>query len=145
MHNNHMIMFDPRPGYPNSIASRKRPNGGGDGLFVFRDGELRISIGSPAGGRKATAIAQIVVDMLVFGMPIQDAVAADRIHSEDVPDTLILEPNFPSALAHALARRGYAIEIDPYTARVAGVERDPATGALSPGADPRCPAGSAFG
>jgi gamma-glutamyltranspeptidase/glutathione hydrolase len=136
-----MIMFDPRPGHPNSIASWKRPNGGGDGLLVFRDGELVLAIGSPAGGRKATAIAQIVANVFVFGMGIQEAVAAERIHSEDQPRTLILEPGFTSELALALAARGYAIEIDAYTARVAAVQRDPGDGRLRPGCDPRCSAG----
>jgi gamma-glutamyltranspeptidase/glutathione hydrolase len=141
MNNNHMIMFDPRPGHPNSIASRKRPNGGGDGLLVFRDGKLVLAIGSPAGGRKATAIAQIVCNVFVFGMGIQEAVAAERIHSEDQPQTLILEPTFTPDLSLALAARGYKIEIDSYTARVAAVQRDPVTGELSPGCDPRCNAG----
>jgi len=141
MNNNHMIMFDPRPGHPNSIASGKRPNGGGDGLLVFREGKLVLAIGSPAGGRKATAIAQILANVFVFGMKIQEAVSAERIHSEDQPQTLILEPGFTSELALALAARGYAIEIDAYTARVAAVSRDPSTGRLQPGCDPRCDAG----
>lgn len=141
MNNNHMIMFDPRPGHPNSIGSWKRPNGGGDGLLVFRDGQLILAIGSPAGGRKATAIAQIMANVFVYGMGIQEAVAAERIHSEDVPLTLILEPGFTSDLALALAERGYAIEIDAYTARVAAVQRDPLNGGLTAGCDPRCNAG----
>jgi gamma-glutamyltranspeptidase/glutathione hydrolase len=143
LHNNHMIMFDPNPGRPNSVGPRKRPANGGDPLFVFDGDELVLAIGSPAGGRKATAIVQILLDVFDFGMPVQEAVAAVRIHSEDQPDTIIVEPSFPSELALQLAARGFAIEIDPYTARVAAVRRDPATGRLDPGADPRCDAGAA--
>jgi len=141
MNNNHMIMFDPRPGQPNSIAPGKRANNGGDPLLVFRDGELVLAIGSPAGGRKATAIAQIMANHFVFGMGIQEAVSAERIHSEDQPQTLILEPGFSGDLAMELAGRGYAVEIDAYTARVAAIERDSATGALRAGVDPRCNGG----
>ena len=143
LHNNHMIMFDPNPGRPNSVGPRKRPANGGDPLFVFDGDELVLAIGSPAGGRKATAIVQILLDVFDFGMPVQEAVSAVRIHSEDQPDTIIVEPSFPSELALQLATRGFAIEIDPYTARVAAVRRDPATGRLDPGADPRCDAGAA--
>jgi gamma-glutamyltranspeptidase / glutathione hydrolase len=145
MHNNHMIMFDPRPGRPNSIAPYKRANGGGDPLLVFRNSELFLAIGSPAGGRKTTAITQILLNVLLYGASLQNAIAADRIHCEEEAMTITVEPNFPSDLALDLARRGFAIEVDSYTARVVGIQRDYRAKALLPGVDPRCAAGVAIG
>ena len=142
LHNNHMIMYDPRPGQPNSIAPGKRPAHGGDPLMVFDDtGALVIAIGSPAGGRKTTAVTQAVLNVLEFGMTLQDAVSADRIHTEELPEVLVVEPRFPPDLVMSLAARGFEFELDPYGARIAGVQRHARTGELWPGADPRCNSG----
>ncbi len=143
LHNNHMIMFNPCPGLPNSIAAWKRPNNGGDPTFFLRDGELVLAIGSPAGPRKVTAIIQAVLNVCDFGMSMQDAVGAVRFHCEDQPRTLSIEPAFPPRTALDLARLGYRIEVESYGARLAAVLRDPASGRLEGGTDPRADGGLA--
>jgi gamma-glutamyltranspeptidase/glutathione hydrolase len=136
-HNCHMVMFDPVPGRRNSIQPGKRPiTGGGPVLFSLGE-EPYLLIGSPAGARKVTALTQALLNHLDFGMPIQEAVAADRIHAEDEPGVVIVEPHFDPASLPGLARLGHRIRFDWYTARLAAVLRDPATGALSGGTDPR--------
>ena len=70
-------------------------------------------------------------------MTLQEAVAAERIHVEDEPATVIVEPHFDPRPSQALARLGHRIEFEWYTARLAGVRRDPATGHLEGGSDPR--------
>ncbi len=137
MHNNHMIQFDPNPDSANSIQPGKQANGGTAPVFVFRDDELVLAMGSPAGGRKATAMAQVLVNFEDFKMPIQQAVSVDRIHAEDLPLLVSLEPLFDPRAAVALARNGHRISLETYTARVQAVSRDPKTGALEGGTDPR--------
>jgi gamma-glutamyltranspeptidase/glutathione hydrolase len=136
-HNCHMLMFDPQPGQRNSIAPWKRPiTGGGPALFL-RDGRVEVLIGSPAGARKVTALIQAMLNVLDFGMTIQEAVSVDRIHVEDEPETIIVEPFFPPETLLGLAERGHHIRFESYTARLAAVLRDPATGHLHGGTDPR--------
>jgi gamma-glutamyltranspeptidase/glutathione hydrolase len=94
-------------------------------------------IGSPAGARKTTALIQALLNVLDFGMPIQQAVSVDRIHAEDEPRTIIVEPFFPAETLLGLARLGHRIRFESYTARLAAVLRDPATGTLHGGTDPR--------
>ncbi len=135
--NCHMVMFDPVPGRRNSIAPGKRPiTGGGPVLFV-REGLPYLIIGSPAGARKVTAIVQALLNVEDFGMSLQGGVAAERIHAEDQPMTVIVEPHFDPKAIQGLAHLGHRIEFEWYTARLAGVRRDPATGDLEGGSDPR--------
>ena len=136
-HNCHMSMFDPVPGRRNSIAPWKRPvTGGGPTLFLDGDGQVFLVIGSPAGARKVTALIQALLNVLDFGMSLADAVSVDRVHTEDEPRTVIVEPHFPPRPLLGLARLGHRIRFDWYTARLAAVLRHP-DGRLEGGSDPR--------
>lgn len=137
LHNNHMIQFDARPDMPNSIAPWKRPNAGGAPVFAFKGAELVLAMGSPAGGRKATAMAQVTANVLDFGMSMDQAVSVDRIHAEDLPLVVSVEPSSEPRAVVGLAVRGHQIVTESYTARVVGVHRDPVTHELTGGSDPR--------
>jgi gamma-glutamyltranspeptidase/glutathione hydrolase len=135
-HNCHMVMFDPSPGKRNSIAPWKRPITGGGPTLFMRDGRVRLAIGSPGGALKATALIQALLNVETFGMPMQTAVSVDRIHAEDEPATLIVEPHFDPRVLEQLAALGQRIRFDWYTARLAGVLSDE-SGQLAGGTDPR--------
>jgi gamma-glutamyltranspeptidase/glutathione hydrolase len=141
MHNNHMLMFDPRPGQRNSLAPGKIPVTGGSPTLVFKDGLPVIAVGSPAGARKATGIVQTIVNLIDFGMGAQEAVSVKRIHAEDVPGQLIVEPDFPEETATGLEKLGRTVVRSPYTARMALVYRHPETGQIEGGTDPRAGGG----
>ena len=143
MHNNHMLMFDPRPGHRNSIAPGKIPVTGGAPTIVLKDNRPILTLGSPAGARKATGIVQTIVNVLDFGMGAQEAVAAKRIHAEDVPGQIIVEPAIPEETINGLEQLGRSVIVSPYTARMAAVYRDPETGRLEGGSDPRAGGGMA--
>jgi gamma-glutamyltranspeptidase/glutathione hydrolase len=135
-HNCHMVMFDPTPGSRNAIAPWKRPITGGGPTLFMHDGEVRLVIGSPAGALKATGLIQALLNVEDFGMPLQQAVSVDRIHVEDEPSTVIVEPHFEPRALEGLAAMGHKIRFDWYTARLAGVLKTE-TGELEGGTDPR--------
>ena len=135
--NCHMVMFDPVPGHRNSIAPGKRPITGGGPVLFMRDGSPYLVIGSPAGARKVTAIVQALLNIEDFGMDLPAAVAAARIHAENEPMTVMVEPHFDPQALLGLARLGHRIDFEWYTARLAGVMRDPVSGTLTGGSDPR--------
>jgi gamma-glutamyltranspeptidase / glutathione hydrolase len=137
MHNNHMIQFDPRPGFPNSIEPGKRPNVGGAPVVGRYNHESALTMGSPAGGRKATAMAQVLVNMIDFGMNLPAAFNTPRIHSEDVPLLISAESHVNPRALVMLGSAGYRVLIDNYGARIAGISRDPATGKLVGASDIR--------
>ncbi|MGI8516715.1 MAG: gamma-glutamyltransferase [Acidimicrobiia bacterium] len=135
-HNCHMIMFDPKPGNRNSIAPGKRPITGGGPVLFLEDDAPWLLIGSPAGARKVTALTQATLNMLDFGMNPQEAVAAERIHVEDEPNVIMVEPHFDPDTLLGLANLGFDIRIEWYSARLGAVERR-RSGELRGGTDPR--------
>lgn len=135
MFNNDMNSFDPVPGRLNSIGQGKTPVTGGAPTLFFKGKDVAMVIGSPAGPMKVTAIVQAVLSVTRFGMSIADTVKAARIHCEG--DAIVLEPSFPDEPTEALRRMGNPIVRNGYTARLAAIYRDPRTGRLEGGTDPR--------
>ncbi|HSJ52141.1 MAG TPA: gamma-glutamyltransferase, partial [Anaerolineae bacterium] len=105
-YNNDMDAFDPLPGRNNSIAPGKMPVNGGAPSILLKDGQVAMVIGSPAGALKLTAELQAIVNVIDFGMGMQEAVSALRIHSEDEKRVIVVEPSFPAELGAALEAMG---------------------------------------
>lgn len=143
LYNNDMHAFDPLPGKPNSIAPGKRAVNGGGPTILLRDGDPVMVIGSPAGARKVTAICQAILNVYEHGMSMQGAVSAPRFHAEDQRRLVILEPTFPQGTAEALERLGCTVQRDSFGARLSAILRDPRTGQMEGGTDPRGGAGMA--
>jgi gamma-glutamyltranspeptidase/glutathione hydrolase len=143
LYNNDMQAFDPVSGHRNSIAPGKMPVNGGAPTILLQEGAdadrpaVTMVIGSPAGARKLTAELQGIVNVIDFGMGMQEAVSVERIHSEDEKRVVIVEPSFPEDVAAALERMGNEVRRDRYTARLSAIWRDPVTRRREGGADPR--------
>jgi gamma-glutamyltranspeptidase / glutathione hydrolase len=106
---------------------------------VLRDGELLLGVGSAGSNRIRSAILQTVVRAVEQGMPVAAAIEAPRLHFEG--GVLQAEPGIDEAALARLEARGIAVarrpEINLFFGGVQAVARDPATGALSGGGDPR--------
>lgn len=137
--NNFIGHFDPRPGRPDSIVQGKR-GGGGCPAILFDGARLYIAIGAPGGSRINTAVFQTLLNAIDRGMPMAEAVAAPRFHSEE-PDLIFLEPSFPEPVAEALRARGYKVQRSTYMSRVQAIQIEP-DGRLAAGPDPRGGAGA---
>jgi gamma-glutamyltranspeptidase/glutathione hydrolase len=100
--NNEMDDFTAKPGSPNlygliqgeanAIAPRKRPLSSMTPAIVLRDGKPLMALGSPGGPTIINTIFQIIVDVIDYGMDIQEAVDAPRFHHQWLPDVLYWEP-----------------------------------------------------
>ncbi|MBS1886613.1 MAG: gamma-glutamyltransferase [Actinobacteria bacterium] len=106
---------------------------------VLRDGEVVLAVGSAGSNRIRSAILQTVVRFVEQGMGPQEAIAAPRLHSEG--GVVQAEPGIDAAALERLEARGVAIarrpQINLFFGGVQAVARDPATGALRGGGDPR--------
>jgi gamma-glutamyltranspeptidase / glutathione hydrolase len=133
LYNNFIGHFNPLKGHHNSIAPGKRM-GGGSPALVYREQKPWIAIGSSGGSRLISAVFQTLLDVIVFKMPLQDAVSAPRIHSE-AGRKIYAEPALSGRPAEMLRRRGYDVEITAYMGCNQAVELTP----KGPGAasDPR--------
>ncbi len=137
--NNEMNDFDPNPGLPNSIEPGKRPVSSISPTLVLRSGKPFLSIGMPGATRIISVLPQILVNLVDFGMNLQEAIDAPRVHYAD--GEIWMEPRVPAGVQRELADRGYKIELkksfDLWFGGAQAVMIDPGSGKIYGGADPR--------
>ncbi len=103
MYNNAMSGFDPRPGRPNSIAPGKARGTAIAQTLVFEEQEPRLILGSPGGSRITAAVAQVIIDVLNFGLDLQDAVCRPRLDA--YRRTIVCDARMPFMLEESLGDR----------------------------------------
>ena len=81
-------MFGLVQGEANAIQPGKRPLSSMTPTIVLRDGKLFMVVGAPGGGRIITAVLQVILNVIDFGMNVQDAVDAPRFHHQWKPDKI---------------------------------------------------------
>jgi gamma-glutamyltranspeptidase/glutathione hydrolase len=87
----------------------KRPLSSMSPTIVLKDGKPVLVTGSPGGSRIITAVLQIILNSLDFGMTIDQTVGAPRLHHQWMPDQVLVEPGFDPAPLADLAARGHKI------------------------------------
>jgi gamma-glutamyltranspeptidase/glutathione hydrolase len=106
---------------------------------VLRDGDPEIAIGSAGSNRIRSAILQTVLGIVDHGLPAQDAVSAPRIHVEE--HQVDAEPGVDDAALDRLVEGGFEVrrwsELNLFFGGVQAVARNPDTGRLTGGGDPR--------
>ncbi len=106
---------------------------------VLRDGEVVAGLGSAGSNRIRSAVLQTVVRLLADGMGPSDAVAAPRVHYEE--GRLQAEPGVDEVGLRGVEAAGVPVirwrQRNLFFGGVQAVTRDPATGELSGGGDPR--------
>ena len=152
--NNQMDNFSARAGIPNqygmlgaeanSVQPGKRPLSSMTPTIVRKDGEFFMTMGSPGGPTIINTVLQIYLNVTVWGMDIQDAIDAPRVHSQWLPDRIDHEPFAFSADTKAeLHRMGYSFNERRSIGMAAGIQKTP-EGFLAGHADRRG-AGTAAG
>ena len=121
-------MFVLKEGHPNSFEPGKRPFTTIIPAFITRDGEPWISFGLMGGGMQPQGHAQIVMNIVDFGMGLQEAGDAARIHHRGTTEPtgqnlqmtdggiLNLESGFSYDTVRSLMGKGHRIQhsLGPY-------------------------------
>jgi gamma-glutamyltranspeptidase / glutathione hydrolase len=145
--NNEMDDFSVKPGFPNmyglvggeanSIKPGKRMLSSMTPTIVEKDGKLFMVVGSPGGSTIATAVFQVIINAIDFGMTMQDAVNAGRFHHQWMPDNVTFERNsIDSTALVKLKQMGHKMLRTSAIGRVNAIMILP-DGTISAGADPR--------
>ena len=108
--NNQMNAFADRPGRANSVQAGKRPLSNMAPTLVLKDGKPLLTLGSPGSTRIITAVSTILVNVIDYGMNLQDAIAAPRFHNSNLPKTY-LEARWSPEFRKALEDKGHTLEI----------------------------------
>ena len=93
-----MLWFNPGPGRANSIAGWKRPLVNMSPVLVLKDGRPVMTVGAPGGRKIINAVTQVVMNVVDFGMGMQDAIAAPRVDASGL-DTLYSQALDPETIA----------------------------------------------
>jgi gamma-glutamyltranspeptidase/glutathione hydrolase len=99
--NNQMDDFTSKLGVPNiyglvqgetnAIAPGKRPLSSMSPTIVTKDGKPVMVVGTPGGSRIITAVVHTLINVIDYGMNVQEAVDAPRFHQQWLPDLTNVE------------------------------------------------------
>ncbi len=142
---NQMRHLHTDPASPSKVGPGRRPRSNQSPLIVLKDGQPYMAIGTPGNDGIWQRMAQVLVNIFDYGMDIQRAVTEPRMiyggfqeTGTEIPPIFSVEDRIPDATVSALRSKGYKIELIPSDEGcVNGIIRDPATGFLYGGADPR--------
>ncbi len=154
--NDEMDDFTSKPGVPNrfglvqgtrnDIRGGKRPLSSMTPTIVTHNGKLFMVTGSPGGGRIITIVLSTLQNVIDYGMNVQDAVNAPRIHMQWLPDAVEYEPGaFSPQVAHQLQAMGYTLKEVSSWGSAQAIVIDPKTGMRLGGTDRRRSEGLAAG
>ena len=119
--NDEMDDFTTKPGVPNLfglvqgktnvIAPGKRPLSSMSPTIVTKNGKTFMVLGSPGGSRIISIVVEAIMNVVDYGMQVQEAVNAPRIHHQWLPDEIAVEPFALSPDTQKILRdMGYSVK-----------------------------------
>lgn len=146
--NDEMDDFTARPGQPNAFGlvqgtanapdAGKRPlSSMTPTLVVDPEGRVLLAVGAAGGPRIITATLQAMLAVVDRGLPLDEALAAPRLHAQWLPEDVWFEPGLPPETLQTLRGEGFAFRESSHLATAHAAAFDPVSGAFSAAADPR--------
>lgn len=136
-------------GEANALEPGKRPRSTLQSTLVIKNDEPYAILGSPGGDDQLMRTMQTLINLVDFGMNIQQAIEAPRWSTRSFPASPFPHTMYPGDMAveariseptrQALITRGHKLRVVPAWSlgSNAGIVIDPTTSVLSAGADPR--------
>ena len=107
MLNGAMNWYDPRPGRAGSIAPGKRRFSSMTPTIVFEGETPVMTVGAPGGAWIGPAILQVLLNVLDFGMGMQEAISAPRFSA--TTDAIDISNRIPRSVQRGLEAMGYEV------------------------------------
>lgn len=139
----------PYPDNVNYVRAGQIPLLNNAPVIVLKNGQLVLAIGTPGGETIGQTEFQGIINVLDFGLTIQEAIEAPRFRLDPNPNfykpgaamTLAIERRVPAATIKSLEAMGHKVELlTEYTAGVGGMQGiliNQQTRTMTAGADPR--------
>jgi gamma-glutamyltranspeptidase/glutathione hydrolase len=136
-------------GEANALLPGKRPRSTLQSTLIMKDAQPFMIVGSPGGDDQVFRTMQTLMNVVDFGMNVQQAIEAPRWATRSFPASpfphtmypgeMSVEQRVPEAVRAALIQRGHKLKVaGPWTmGSLAAIVVDPKTGVLSAGTDPR--------
>jgi gamma-glutamyltranspeptidase/glutathione hydrolase len=138
----------PYPTDVNYVGPGKIPILNNSPVVVLREGRLAYVFGTPGGETIGQTQFQVLLNLIDFAMPVQEAIEAPRLALNAEPNfykpgasiEVRIEGRVPPATIAALRAMGHTVEVLPgwgSLGHMQVIRVDPRTGAKTAGADPR--------
>lgn len=118
--NNEMDDFSIKPGVPNmfgavggeanAIKPGKRMLSSMTPTIVLKNGKPYIIVGTPGGTTIPTSVYQSIVDVIDFKLSPNMTINSPKFHHQWLPETVMVEKNFPETTINSLEKMNYKIE-----------------------------------
>ena len=139
------------PDHPCALEPGKRPRLTPNPAMAFKNGKLWMPFGTPAGDVQCQSMVQMFLNVVEFGMDVQQAIEAPRVSTWSFPNSFWPHAYYPGLvgmegridgdIARDLQERGHKVDVwDDWTPRMGAlcaIEIDRERGALFAGADLR--------
>lgn len=104
---------------PNEIEPEKRMLSSMSPTIITKDGKFFMAIGAMGGPKIITATLQTIINVIDFGMSIQEAIDAPRIHHQWQPDKIYYERiRLPNDVINNLSVLGHCVDKMDFSAEV---------------------------
>lgn len=117
--NDEMDDFTPAPGTPNryglvqgtvnAIGPRKKMASSMSPTIVLKNGKPYLALGTRGGPTIPTSVLQVLLNVIVYGKPLDEAIAAPRYHHQATPDQIYYESSAPRQIVDALNAMGHSV------------------------------------
>jgi gamma-glutamyltranspeptidase/glutathione hydrolase len=150
-------MFSLDPEHPNALQPGKRPRTTLTPSLVTREGRPWMVFGTPGGDQQDQWTLQFLLNVVDFGMSVQEALDAPTFHTQHFPSSfypraqhpglVIVEGRIPELVRERLRDLGHRVEAtgDWSNGRVLAIRTDPERSLIFGGASPRLETGYAIG
>src|SRR5437016_2349213 len=137
------------PGEANALAPGKRPRSTLQSTLVMKDGQPHMVLGTPGADQQVLLTMQTLLNMIEFGMNVQQAIEAPKWLTRAFPASpfphtmypgdLSVESRVPESVRKQLLSRGHKLRATgPWSdGSLAAIVVDLKTGVLNAGTDPR--------
>ena len=128
------------PPSPNIVAPNRRANIGHSPIMIFKDEKPFMAIGSPGGDTIRQTVFQGIVNVIDFGLNIQQAIEAARFAANPLQNAVRIDSRISEDVLAELERRGHnLLRAGPWRGpgTLEGFIIDPETGAILGGYDPK--------
>ncbi|MFN8673988.1 MAG: gamma-glutamyltransferase [Candidatus Sericytochromatia bacterium] len=119
--NNEMDDFVVQTGVPNafgligndnnSIQPNKKPLSSMTPTIILKNGKPFMAVGASGGPRIITGTLHAIINVIDFGMNIEEAVSYPRFHHQWAPNKLFIEQDMPEDVRLALKNKGHELTI----------------------------------
>lgn len=142
--NNEMDDFSTNPKSVSAPEPGKRPLSSMSPTIVLKDGKPFMALGTPGATRIFPSMAQIIMNIVDFGMGLDEAIEAPRMFcssSAGKPGTLFVESRIPVEVRDALTALGHTVSVrgdyDSYFGGAQAILLDQSSGTIYGAADSR--------